>query len=57
MEDKIGSLEVGKKADLVVLDRNLFETDPYEIYETEAVITVMDGDFVYQKKQVFRSPV
>ena len=28
MEDEIGSLEVGKKADLVVLNRNLFETVP-----------------------------
>ena len=50
MEDEIGSLEVGKKADLVVLDRNLFETDPYEIHKTEVVMTLMDGNVVYQKK-------
>ncbi len=50
MEDEIGSLEVGKKADLVVLDRNLFETDAYEIHKTEVVMTLMDGDIVYQKE-------
>ena len=51
MEDEIGSLEVGKKADLVVLDRNLFETDSYEIHKTEVVMTLMDGNVVYQKNQ------
>jgi predicted amidohydrolase YtcJ len=49
MEDDIGSLEVGKKADLVVLDRNLFETDAYEIHKTEVVMTLMDGNVVYQR--------
>jgi predicted amidohydrolase YtcJ len=52
MEDEIGSLEVGKKADLVVLDRNLFETDSYEIHETEVAMTLMDGDIVYQKDRL-----
>ena len=51
MEDEIGSLEVGKKADLVVLDKNLFETDAYEIHKTEVVMTLMDGNIVYQKEQ------
>jgi predicted amidohydrolase YtcJ len=50
MEDELGSLEVGKKADLVVLDRNLFETDPYEIHETEVVMTVLDGEPVYNNR-------
>jgi predicted amidohydrolase YtcJ len=47
MEDEIGSLEVGKKADLVVLDRNLFEADPYEIHEARVVMTLLDGAVVY----------
>lgn len=51
MEDQIGSLEVGKKADLVVLDRDLFATDPYAIHETEVVMTVMDGEVVYSRPQ------
>ncbi|MEM7277269.1 MAG: amidohydrolase [Pseudomonadota bacterium] len=47
MEDQIGSLEVGKKADLTVLDKNLFEVDAYDIHKTEVVLTMMDGDIVY----------
>ncbi|MGI9205822.1 MAG: amidohydrolase [Woeseiaceae bacterium] len=47
MEDEIGSLEVGKKADLVVLDRNLFETDAYDIHETNVLLTLMDGNVVH----------
>ena len=49
MEDEIGSLEAGKKADLVVLDGNLFEADPYEIHKIAVVMTVMDGEVVYQR--------
>ena len=47
MEDQIGSIEVGKKADLVVLNRNLFEIDAYEIHKTSVLLTVMDGNVVY----------
>ena len=47
MEDEIGSLEVGKRADLVVLDQDLFEIDPYSIHQTKVVMTMMDGDMVY----------
>jgi predicted amidohydrolase YtcJ len=48
MEDEIGTLEVGKKADLVVLDGNLFEIDTYDIHNTQVIMTVMDGDIVYE---------
>jgi predicted amidohydrolase YtcJ len=48
MEDEIGTLEVGKKADLVVLDGNLFEKDTYDIHNTQVIMTVMDGDIVYE---------
>jgi predicted amidohydrolase YtcJ len=48
MEDEIGSLEVGKKADLVILDKNLFDVETYDIHKTQVVMTVMDGSVVYE---------
>ena len=46
MEDKLGSLEVGKYADIVVLDRNLFDVEsPEEILDTRVQATMMDGVF------------
>ena len=49
MEDEIGSIEVGKKADLVVLDRNIFEVDPYTIHETKVLMTLMNGNVVFER--------
>lgn len=51
MEDEIGSIEVGKKADLVVLDQNIFEADPYEIHKTGVVLTMLDGEVVYEANE------
>lgn len=47
MEDKAGSLEAGKLADLVVLDRNLFAIDPRDISETRALLTLFRGKPVH----------
>jgi len=49
MENKIGSLEVGKYADLVVLDRNLFDIDPTEISDVKVMKTMMDGRFTFDR--------
>jgi len=49
MEDRIGSIEVGKKADLVVLNQNIFEVDPYTIHNTNVLLTVMDGVTVFER--------
>ncbi|MEM7024717.1 MAG: amidohydrolase [Pseudomonadota bacterium] len=48
MEDKIGSLVEGKYADLVVLERDLFEVAPEEISEVEILATMMDGRFTHR---------
>jgi hypothetical protein len=47
IEDETGSLEAGKAADLVVLDRNLFAIDPRDISETRALLTLLDGKPVH----------
>ena len=50
MEDKIGSLEVGKLADIVVLNENPFEVDPLQLEEITVHKTMMDGKFTYEQK-------
>ena len=48
-EDYIdGSLEKGKVADLVVLDRNLFKIPASKIHETKVMLTLLDGESVYR---------
>lgn len=43
-----GSIEVGKAADLIVLDRNLFEIPPSAISETTVLLTLLAGEKVYR---------
>jgi len=44
-----GSIQVGKLADLVVLDNNLFEIQPKEILNTKADLTILDGKVVFKR--------
>jgi predicted amidohydrolase YtcJ len=50
-EDRTGSLERGKAADVVVLARNLYEIDPREIGEVPVDLTVFAGKIVYERKE------
>jgi len=50
MEDEIGSIKVGKMADLVVLDTNIFKVAPHEINQIKVIRTILGGKTVYQKK-------
>ena len=43
-----GSIEIGKAADLVVLDRNLFRIDVLELHRARVLLTLLDGEPVYR---------
>ena len=47
LENQIGSIEIGKTADLVVLDDNLFEMDPYEINKIKPSAVMMEGELLH----------
>ena len=47
-DGELGTLEPGKLADVIVLDRNLFDTEAEAIPETKVLLTVFDGTVIYQ---------
>jgi predicted amidohydrolase YtcJ len=47
-EREVGSLEVGKLADLIVLDRNLFKIPPEQLADVKVLLTVVGGKPVYE---------
>ena len=49
MEDKLGTLEEGKLADITVFDRDLLNTDPAAAGKASVILTIMDGKTVYRK--------
>jgi predicted amidohydrolase YtcJ len=43
-----GSIEIGKAADLIVLDRNLFDVDVVALHKVRVLLTLLDGEPVYR---------
>jgi predicted amidohydrolase YtcJ len=48
-EDLVGSIEGGKLADLVVLDKDIMTIEPEEILTTKVIMTMVGGKIVYQR--------
>ena len=48
MEDRIGSLEAGKLADFIVLEKNIFEIPIDEVADTKIRQTYFEGRLVYE---------
>lgn len=45
--DRSGSLEVGKEADFIVLDRHLFDIPITEVGETQVLMSVVTGEVIF----------
>lgn len=51
-ENKRGSLEVGKNADFVILDRDIMQVNAHDIPKAKVVRTYIDGKVVYRTKDL-----
>ena len=47
-EQETGSIEAGKAADLVVLDRNLFDVPSRDLHQARVLLTLLEGKVIYQ---------
>jgi predicted amidohydrolase YtcJ len=50
-EKDLGSLEVGKLADMVLLDKNVMTIDAKDILKTQVLFTIIGGEIVYEGKR------
>jgi hypothetical protein len=54
LDDRTGSIEPGKLADLTILDTNLFEVEPTAISDAKVVTTLFGGEVVYPREAELR---
>ena len=48
LEDQIGTLEAGKRADIAVWDRNIYTVPTPDIKDMKCLMTLLDGEVVYR---------
>lgn len=51
LDDQVGTLEAGKKADLIILDRNIFQEPVSSISQARVLHTMVDGRTVWSDWQ------
>ena len=49
LADTVGSIEIGKSADLIVLDRNVLETPAEDLADTKVLTTYFEGRMVHER--------
>ncbi|MEQ8955056.1 MAG: amidohydrolase, partial [Gammaproteobacteria bacterium] len=49
-EDLLGTLEPGKKADFVLLDRDIFDIDPAQLWQVQVEQTWVNGHLVFDRQ-------
>jgi predicted amidohydrolase YtcJ len=50
LEDRIGTIEPGKQADFVVIDRDLLNCPEYAIQDTRVLSTYLDGKRIFERQ-------
>jgi hypothetical protein len=55
-EDKKGTIEVGKFADLTILSDNIFDVSPDDVKKIMVEMTIVDGGVVYVSEHFQRMP-
>jgi predicted amidohydrolase YtcJ len=51
-DDRVGTIAIGKLADMIVLDRNLFDIDPEGIDSTKVLLTLFEGVEVHRDSAI-----
>ncbi len=49
-EKDLGTLEVGKLADIVLVDKDVMRIEPKEILSAQVLVTIVGGEVVYEKQ-------
>ncbi|MCD4744125.1 MAG: amidohydrolase [Desulfobacteraceae bacterium] len=49
VDSVLGSISIGKFADIIVLEKDIYSIDPDQIADTKIDITIFDGNIVYER--------